>query len=55
MAVEAGSSFGWAKYIGAEGTTVSLDTFGESAPYKELEKHFGFTPENVVAAARSLL
>ena len=55
LAVEAGSSFGWAKYVGAQGATVSLDTFGESGSYKDLEKHFGFTPENVVAAARSLL
>ena len=45
LAVEAGSSFGWAKYVGAQGATVSLDTFGESGSYKDLEKHFGFTPE----------
>jgi transketolase len=55
LAIEAGSSFGWSKYVGTGGAVVSLDTFGDSAPYKDLEKHFGFTPENVVAAARSVL
>ncbi len=55
MVVEAGSSFGWAKYIGLNGATVTLDTFGESAPAEALEKHFGFTVENVVATARALL
>lgn len=55
LVVEAGSSFGWAKYIGPAGATVTLDTFGESAPAQELEKHFGFTVENVVAKARALL
>lgn len=55
MVVEAGSSFGWAKYIGMNGASVTLDTFGESAPAETLEKHFGFTVENVVAKARALL
>lgn len=55
MVVEAGSSFGWAKYIGIDGATVTLDTFGDSAPAEDLEKHFGFTVENVVGKARALL
>ena len=55
MVVEAGSSFGWAKYIGSNGATVTLDTFGDSAPAEDLEKHFGFTVENVVAKARALI
>jgi len=55
MVVEAGSSFGWAKYIGSDGATVTLDTFGDSAPAEDLEKHFGFTVENVVAKARALI
>ena len=55
MVVEAASSFGWAKYIGSNGVAVTLDTFGDSGPYKDLEKHFGFTVENVVQKARDLL
>ena len=55
MVVEAGSSFGWAKYIGAKGVAVTLDTFGESAPANILEKHFGFTVENVAAKAQQII
>ncbi len=55
MVVEAGSSFGWAKYIGMNGAAVTLDTFGESGPAEVLEQHFGFTVENVVAHARAQL
>ena len=55
LVVEAGSAFGWERYIGASGTAVTLDTFGQSGPYKDLAKHFGFTPENVIAKAKALL
>lgn len=55
LAIEAGTSFGWAKYIGPEGRTVCLDRFGASAPYKVLAEKFGFTPANVVAVARQLM
>jgi transketolase len=55
LAVEAGSSFGWQRYLGAQGAMVSIDTFGASAPYGELAKLFGFTLENVLSKARAVL
>ncbi|MGI6496867.1 MAG: transketolase [Kiritimatiellia bacterium] len=55
LGIEAACSFGWERYIGAAGEMVSLDTFGASAPGKELARHFGFTVENVLARARALL
>jgi transketolase len=45
----------WYKYVGLEGAVVGIDTFGESAPAPVLFKHFGFTVENVVAKAKSVL
>ncbi|MCK4841918.1 MAG: transketolase, partial [Methylococcales bacterium] len=48
IAVEAGVSDYWRKYVGLEGGVVGIDTFGESAPGGEVMKHFGFTVENVV-------
>jgi transketolase len=55
VAVEAGVSDGWRKYVGLEGAVVGLDRFGESAPAGELFRHFGFTPEAVAAAVRGVL
>jgi len=55
VAVEAGVTDFWRKYVGLEGAVVGIDTFGESAPAGELFKYFGFTPENVVAAVKSVL
>jgi transketolase len=59
VAVEAGSTAGWHKYVGAiddgRGAVVGLDTFGESAPAGVLFKHFGFTIENVVAAVKRVV
>jgi transketolase len=55
IAVEAGVTDFWRKYVGPEGAVVGIDRFGESAPAGELFKHFGFTPENVVAAVRRQL
>jgi possible transketolase (fragment) len=52
--VEALSSFGWGKYVGLKGKSLSMDGFGASGPAKELFKHFGFTVENLVNMARSL-
>ena len=52
VSVEAGTTFGWAKYIGDDGEAVGHDDFGASAPIKDLMTHFGFTVENVVAKAR---
>jgi len=55
VAVEAGVTDYWRKYVGLEGAVVGIDCFGESAPGGELYKHFAFTPEKVAAAVRSLL
>jgi transketolase len=53
VSVEQGSTFGWARYVGPDGHAVGMLTFGASAPLKELQKKFGFTLDNVVAAARA--
>lgn len=55
VAVEAASSFGWSKYIGPDGDTVTRDDFDASAPYKDILKHYGFTVDNVVAKARAVI
>ncbi len=55
VAVEAAADFGWGKYVGLDGTTVTMKSFGASAPAGELFKKFGFTTENVVAAVKSVL
>ncbi|SIT70347.1 transketolase [Ectothiorhodosinus mongolicus] len=55
LAVEAGVTNGWARYVGFEGAVIGMDRFGESAPGGELMKHFGFTADNVVSQAESLL
>lgn len=55
LAVEAGVTDLWRKYVGLEGDVVGIDTFGESAPADQLFKEFGFTVENVVAHAEKLI
>jgi transketolase len=55
VAVEAGASFGWARYVGLEGEVVGIDRFGASAPGDALFEAFGFTTANVVAAAHRTL
>ncbi len=55
VAVEAGVSDYWRKYVGLEGAVIGIDRYGESAPGPELFKYFGFTVENVVAAVRSVI
>ncbi len=52
VSVEQASTFGWARYVGATGHSIGMRSFGASAPLKDLLKKFGFTPENVLAAAR---
>lgn len=54
LVVETGSSFGWERYVGPQGSMLTLNTFGASGPYKALAQHFGFTIENVIAKAREL-
>ncbi len=55
IAVEAAVSDGWYKYVGMDGRVIGIDTFGESAPAKELFAYFGFTVDKVVEAVNSLL
>jgi transketolase len=55
LAVEAGSTLAWARYVGDGGSVIGLDRFGASAPYKVLFEQFGFTVENVVERARTLV
>jgi transketolase len=55
LAVEAGSRFGWSRFIGRHGDTVSINDFGHSAPGDICLKNRGYTVENVVARAKKLL
>ncbi|MBI5919862.1 MAG: transketolase [Nitrosomonadales bacterium] len=55
VAVEAGVTGFWYKYVGLDGAVVGMDCFGESAPAPELFKHFGFTVENVVANVKRVI
>jgi transketolase len=55
LAVEAGSTLGWERYVGQAGDVIGIDHFGASAPAKVLLKEFGFSVDNVVARARRLL
>ena len=55
VSVEAGSSFGWHKYVGTEGAVIGIDTFGASAPGGICYEKFGFTSDNVIATARKIL
>ncbi len=52
VSVEAASPIGWDRYVGSDGATIAMNSFGASAPAKDLFKKFGFTPERVVAAAK---
>lgn len=54
LSVEALSSFGWHKYVGLEGATISVDHFGESAPANLLFEKYGFTVENIIKVAKAL-
>jgi transketolase len=55
VAVEQASAFGWERYIGSRGRVIGMQTFGASAPLKELQKKFGFEPGNVAAVAKKVL
>ena len=55
VAIEAGVTDFWRKYVGLEGAVVGINTFGESAPAGDLFKHFGFTVENVVNTVKGIL
>ncbi len=53
VAIEQASAFGWERYVGRTGRVIGMQTFGASAPLKELQKEYGFTVEKVVAAAKA--
>ncbi|GAC1617665.1 MAG: transketolase [Candidatus Acidiferrum sp.] len=55
VSVEQGSVLGWDKYVGSKGKMIGMRTFGASAPLKDLQKKFGFEPDNVVAAVKEVL
>jgi len=55
VAVEQASTFGWERYVGRSGRIVGMKTFGASAPLKELQKKFGFEPDQIAAAAKRLV
>jgi transketolase len=55
VSVEQASTFGWERYVGPTGARIGMETFGASAPLKELQKKFGFTVDHVVEAAREQL
>jgi transketolase len=55
VAIEQASTFGWERYVGEHGRVIGMQTFGASAPLKELQKKFGFEPDIVVAVAREVI
>jgi transketolase len=55
IAVEQASTFGWERYVGENGRVIGMHTFGASAPLKELQKKFGFVPDQVVAVAKEVM
>jgi transketolase len=55
VSVELASTLGWERYVGLSGYSIGMKTFGASAPLKELQQKFGFTSDNVVAAAKEQL
>jgi transketolase len=55
VAVEQASTLGWERYVGRSGQVIGMKTFGASAPLKELQRKFGFEPDQVVAAAKKQL
>jgi transketolase len=55
VAVEQASTLGWERYVGPTGQVIGMKTFGASAPLKELQRKFGFEPDQVVAAAKAQL
>jgi transketolase len=55
VAVEQASTFGWERYVGLDGVTVGMRSFGASAPLRDLQRRFGFTVDAVVASAYEAL
>ena len=55
IAVEEGSPMGWERYVGEAGRIVGMEAFGQSAPFKDVEEEFGFTPERIIQVAREVM
>jgi transketolase len=55
IAIEEGSPMGWERYVGEAGRIVGMEAFGQSAPFKDVEEEFGFTPERIIQVAREVL
>jgi transketolase len=55
ISIEAGSVFGWEKYVGLNGISLGMKSFGKSAPYKKIYKHFNLTSDNIVKLTRKML
>ena len=55
VAIEAGVTDYWWKYVRAEGAVIGVDNFGESAPYKQVYEHFHITADNIVATAKKVI
>jgi transketolase len=55
LAIEEGATLGWERYVGREGAIMGMSTFGQSAPFKDVEAEFGFTTENVARVAREVV
>jgi len=55
ISIEAGTTDCWKKYVGNNGLTFGIDTFGKSAPYKEIYKHFGLTTSSIVSKSKKLI
>ena len=54
ISIEASSTHGWKKYVGDNGLTFGIDTFGKSAPYKEIYKYFGLISSNIASKSKKL-
>ena len=55
ISIEAASTDSWKKYIGTNGLSFGIDTFGKSAPYKDIYKYFGLTTKNIIKKSKKLL
>jgi transketolase len=55
LAVEMAGEMGWHRYVGTAGDTITMSTFGASAPIAKLQDKYGFTVDNVVAKAKQLI
>ena len=55
VSVEQASTLGWERFVGTDGAMIGMHTFGASAPLKDVQRKFGFTPDAVVAACKEQL